>query len=163
MRQAYFRVCRARRAHRGGREESGDRVIGPSADLSSIKIEVADRLAGVGRFFGLLEGFPELLLQQFGGVFLRFDRLAKDGVAPAVLLLHGAGGLFHILERFWLDGSHVRDDGTGGGVDLQHRAAAGTGYIETGLTLGHRRIIPQTEDRRRGYRGSKRMGKTWKV
>ncbi len=43
-------------------------------------------------------------------MFLILDRLAEDGIAPAVLLFHGAGRLFKIIEHFRLNGRDVGDD-----------------------------------------------------
>ena len=34
------------------------------------------------------------------GVFLGFDGLAEDRIATRILLLHGTGGLFNVIEGF---------------------------------------------------------------
>src|SRR5579863_5920477 len=86
--------------------------------LFSIQIKVSNRTSGVGSLFSFANGFLEFLLQQIGGVFLGFDGLTEDGIAAAVALLHGTGGFFHIVIRFRLDGSSVRDDRLGFRVDL---------------------------------------------
>src|ERR1039457_5558154 len=43
-----------------------------------VQIEVANRLAGIGRFLGALKSFLKLLLQQVALVLLRFHGLTKD-------------------------------------------------------------------------------------
>src|SRR4029077_4572749 len=51
-----------------------------------IEIEIADRFACIRRFLGLLHSFLKFLVEQFGSMLLRLDRLPEDGLAPAVLL-----------------------------------------------------------------------------
>ena len=102
----------------------------------SVEIEVADGLAGIGRFFGFLDRFLKLLIQQFGSVFLVFYRLAKDGVATAILLSHGVGGRFHIIEHLGFDGGGMGNDGLAFRIHLEHRAAARAGHLEK-YVLGH--------------------------
>ena len=41
--------------------------------FGSVQVEIANRLACVGRFLGSLEGFLKFLLQQVAGVLLRLD------------------------------------------------------------------------------------------
>src|SRR5579872_274324 len=74
-----------------------------------VEVEVADRLAGVWSFFGLLDRLLKLLLQKVGSMFLGFNRLPEDGFTPAVLLFHGLGGGLHVGERSRLDGGCVGD------------------------------------------------------
>jgi hypothetical protein len=72
----------------------------------------------------------EFLFQQVRGVFLIFDGLAEDGVAAAVLLFHGSGSFFDVVEHLGFDGGGVGDYGLGLGIHFQYRAAARAGYFE---------------------------------
>jgi len=63
-------------------------------------------------------------------MFLRFHGLTENGVAPAVLLFHGARRLFHIIKSFRLHGSGMRNDAAGRSINLQDRAATGTSHIK---------------------------------
>jgi|ERR1700722_11358275 len=96
-----------------------------------VEVEIANGLAGVGRFFSLLDRFLKLLLQEVSGVFLSFYGLSEDGFPAAVLLLHGLGGCLEIIEHFGLYSGSMRDDTFRRGIDFQHRAAAGAGNVES--------------------------------
>jgi len=102
-----------------------------------VEIEIANGFAGVRRFFSLLDCFLKFLFQKISGMLLRFYRLAENGFAPAILLFHGLGGRLEIVEHLGLDGRSMRDDPFGRGIDLQHCAAARTGYIESRSILRH--------------------------
>ena len=114
----------------------GEGVFWPD---TSVKIEVADGLAGIGSLFSFANGFLELLFQQIGGIPLGFHGLAENRVAPIVLLLHSARRFFHVIEHFWLDGSRVSNDGPGIGIDLQNRIKTGASDFERAGMLGHLR------------------------
>ena len=111
--------------------EAAKQETGSFPVLQLIEIEVAQRLAGIGRFFGFLNRLLELFLQEIGGVLLIFDGLPENGIAAAVLLFHGPGGFFNIVESLnsWRWG--VRNHGLVGVVDLQDRIAARAGNLET--------------------------------
>src|SRR5256885_523470 len=101
-----------------------------------IQIKIANRPASVGRFFRLAQCLLELFLQKITSVFLRFNRLAEDGIAAAVLFLHSARGIIEVIKRFWFNRSYVRNDALSFGIDFEHRAAARASQIEAVL-LGH--------------------------
>src|SRR4029077_13400477 len=105
----------------------------------SVEVEVANRLARVGRLFRFLDRFLKLLLKQVGSVLLRLDRLLKYGLPPAVLLAHGLGCSFHVGEGLRLDRRRMGDDGGGLSVNLQYRAATRTSHFKIGRFLGHLR------------------------
>lgn len=111
--------------------------IGIADSSGSIEIEIANGFAGVGSFFGFFERFLKFLLEQFGGVFLRLDRLAEDRLAPAVLLFHGFRCIVHVGEHSGLHGSGVRDDGCGCRIHFQNRIAARAGDFDAGRILRH--------------------------
>ena len=85
-------------------------MTGPE-QVRLIKIEIADRFAGIGCLFGFLDRFLKLLFQQVGGVLLGFHRLAENRFPPAVLLFHRAGGFLYVPEHLGLDGGRVGDHG----------------------------------------------------
>jgi len=62
--------------------------------------------------------------------FLVFNRLPKNRVPAAVLLLHGPGRFFEIVEHLRLDCGGMGDDRFRLRIHFEHRAAAGAGYIE---------------------------------
>jgi len=68
-------------------------------------------------------------------MFLRLHRLTKDRITPAILILHGASGFFHIVKGFRLDRRGVRDYAARGGVDLHERAATGAAYFKIGFAF----------------------------
>jgi FMN phosphatase YigB (HAD superfamily) len=103
-----------------------------------IQIEIAYRLAGVGRFLGFAHGFLKLLFKQVRRVLLRLDRLPEDGIAPAVLLFHRPGSIVEIVEHLRLDWRNMRDYAFGFRIYLQHSAAAGASEVEA-ARLSHRR------------------------
>src|ERR1035441_6419641 len=67
---------------------------------ASVQIEIPNWFSRVWRLLGLLPRLLEFFLQQLRGMLLRFHRLAKNRVAPAVLFLHGASRFFHVGEGF---------------------------------------------------------------
>jgi hypothetical protein len=70
-------------------------------------------------------------------MFLGFHGLAKDGLAAAILFFHGASGCFHVAKCPRLHCRGVGDDFRRGRIDLQQRAAAGTGNFDRGRTFRH--------------------------
>jgi hypothetical protein len=104
---------------------------------SLVEIEIADGFAGVGRFLGLFDRLLEFLFQKISGVLLRFHRLTEDGLATAVLFFHGLGSRLEIVKHLGLDGGGMGDNPFSRWIDLQHRAAAGAGYIESRGVLCH--------------------------
>lgn len=63
-------------------------------------------------------------------MFLILDRLAEDGISPAVLLFHGAGRFFKIVEHFRFSGRNVRDDRLVLGIHFEDGVAARAGDFE---------------------------------
>ena len=63
-------------------------------------------------------------------MFLRFYRLAENGVATAVLFLHGARRFLHVLESSGLNRRGVGYHRFGCDVDFHDRTAAGAGHFE---------------------------------
>src|SRR5580692_7144464 len=104
---------------------------------SLVEVKIANGFAGIGRFFSFPDRFLELLFQKISGVFLRFHRLTEDGLATAVLFFHGLGSCLEIVEHLGLDGGGMGDNPFSRWIDLQHRAAAGAGYIESRGVLCH--------------------------
>src|SRR5437868_3950700 len=122
---------------------------GEQAAAVSVQLEISDRSPGVRRLYRLLHRLLEFLLQQLRGMLLRFHRLPEDRIPTAVLLLHGASRLFHIVEGFWLDRCGVSDDAARRTVDFHERAAAGASHVKIrstkiGFALRHTAIIPQS-------------------
>ena len=99
----------------------------------SIQVEITNRPAGIWRLFGLPQRLLEFLLQKIAGMFLGFDRLAKYGIAPTVLLFHGAGSIVKIVEHLGLDRSDVRDNSLAFGVNSKDGTATRAGQIEVAL------------------------------
>src|SRR6516225_1895734 len=111
-----------------------------------IEVEIANRLARVGRLFRLFHGFLEFLFEQLGGVLLILDRLSEDGIAAAVLFLHGPCSFLDVVEHLRLYGASMRDHRFRVGINLQNRIATRTGDFEQGGTFRHlTEIILQTE------------------
>jgi len=102
-----------------------------------VQVEIANRLAGVWGFFGLLDRLLELLFQKISRMFLRFHRLPEDGFAAAVLLLHGLGSCLEVVKHPGLDRGSMGDDALGRRIDLQHRAAARARNVEGRRILRH--------------------------
>src|SRR5208282_1620217 len=98
------------------------------------QIEIPNWFSRVWRLLGFLHRLLEFFLQQLRGMLLRFHRLAKNRVAPAVLFFHGASRFFHVVEGFRLDWRSMRYDAARGRVDFHHRAAARTSHVKTRLT-----------------------------
>ena len=63
-------------------------------------------------------------------MFLVFDGLAEDGVAAAVLFLHGPRGFFDVIEHLGLNRGGVGNHSLGLGINLQYRTATWAGYFE---------------------------------
>jgi len=105
-----------------------------------IQIEIADWPSGIRRFFGFAQSFLKFLFEQIGRVLLRFDGLAENGVAPVVLLFHGAGGFLHVIKHFGLDRGDMGYHSFDLGVHFKHRAAARASQIEGLLLLGRRHL-----------------------
>src|ERR1035437_8165979 len=118
-----------------------------------VQIEVANGLAGIGRFLGALESFLKLFLEQVALMLLRLHRLPENGFLTGVLVLHGARRRFQVLEGFGSSLGRMRNHSLGIAVDLQQRTAAGTWNFELERRLSHARILPQavktSHDRRR--------------
>ena len=86
-------------------------------------------------------------------MFLRFNGLAEDRITAAVLLLHGPGRLFHVLEGPGFHGRGVRDHRLRRVIDFHDRAATGASHFEIGFSFCHTRMIPQSASARREVNG----------
>jgi hypothetical protein len=64
-------------------------------------------------------------------MFLRFHRLAEDGFPPAILLFHGPGRFFDVVEGLGFDRGGMGDHRLRLRVDLEHRRAARAGHLES--------------------------------
>src|SRR6185437_9265611 len=99
-------------------------------DVRLIHVELAQGFALRG-ILGLLQCFSEFLFQQVGLVPLGVDTLAKNELGALVAFAHGLGSGLQILEHAFARRGSVGDHHPGGGVDLQHGAAVGTGNFES--------------------------------
>jgi hypothetical protein len=116
-----------------------------------IKIEVANKgFINVGTFFGTAQSLLKLLFQQVAALFFRLNRLAKNRVAPTLLLVHRLRGFIQIAERFRTLGGSVGDYRPRLGVNFQHRATARTRHFKwlaLRSTFRHGEMIPQAQKR----------------
>lgn len=64
-------------------------------------------------------------------MFLRFHRLTENRIATAVLFLHRARSLFHVIKRFRLDRRRMGDNAPRGGINFHDCAAARTAHVKT--------------------------------
>src|SRR5579862_7044696 len=132
----YFQELSSWRALRGDREAAGARRSVSCAE-ESVEVEISNWLASVGRLFGLAQSFLKLFLEQVRSVLLGFDRLLEDRLTAAVLLAHRFRGGFHVIKHFRLHSRGVSNHRAGGGVDLQHGAAARARHFEVWIFLRH--------------------------
>src|SRR5919204_3824608 len=116
-----------------------------------IKIEVANKgFINVGTFFGTAQSLLKLLFQQVAALFFRLNRLAKNRVAPTLLLVHRLRGFIQIAERFRTLGSGIGDYRPRLRINFQHRATARTRHFKwlaLRSTFRHGEMIPQAQKR----------------
>ncbi len=105
---------------------------------SLIQIKVPNRPSRIRRFLGLSHRLLELLFQQIRRMLLRLNGLAKNGIPPTVLFLHGAGRLLHVIKHLGLHRGHVRNNCLALRIHFELGAAARAGQIEAGF-LSHLR------------------------
>ena len=109
---------------------------------NSVQVKVANRAAGVGRFFGLLDRFLEFLFQEITRMFLGFYRLAKDRFPAAILLFHRLGSLLKVIEHLGLDGGSMGNDSFRRGIDIQRATPQ---FIPSPGTLANYRKVFRRE------------------
>src|SRR5512137_1175113 len=71
-------------------------------------------------------------------MLLRFYGLAEDRFLADVLLPHGTGSFFHVVEGLGDDRCRMGNDALRRGIHLYHCAAARTSNLEGGHTFRHR-------------------------
>lgn len=108
----------------------GNRANETNCLVTLVEVEIADRLAGIGRLFRPFYRLLEFFFHEFGGVSLILNRLPEDGIAAIILLFHSARGFFNVVESLGLDGCGVGNDSSTLRIHFQHCVAAWAGDIE---------------------------------
>ena len=118
----FSRIDRTARAPRWPSRADAAKACRPWQLIEVESRESACRCPG---FPSLSSPPPGLLLKQVGSIPLRFDRLLKDRLTPAVLFAHRLRGGSMSL-KVWLYGGSMSDHGPRFRVNLEDCAAAGT-------------------------------------